>query len=259
MLHFRPAPRAIACHDLRMNRPENLPSDIEPPSSIAARIRVAGLIVGYIAIVLIAWITRSDVLSAICVVLLISAVLLPQLRRNSRGAWSIWLLLVAGVLALTLNGQGRIALDLVPLAINLGLAILFGWSLTGGHTPLIARAIIAIEGIERLRLPKVEPYARALTFAWAGVFAIQVLVFLLLMAWVLPNLTMESSAYRWAMTWLHVGGYALPGLFMLIEYLFRRWYLRHIPHVPPALFVRQLVQNWPQLLRDSEPHASRRS
>lgn len=259
MLHFRSVPWAIACPILCMNRPENIPSDIEPAISALPRLRAIGLIVGYFVLVAAAWITRNDALSASCVVLLISAVLYPRLRRNSRGAWAVWAVLVGAVLALTLGGHGRVALDLVPLAINLGLALFFGWSLTGGHTPLIARAIIAIEGVERLSLPRVESYARTLTAAWTLIFAIQVVLFVLLMAWWLPQLPVDSSAYRWAMTWLHVGGYALPAVFMLVEYLFRRWYLRHIPHVPPAQFVSQLVQNWPQLLRDTDLHAQRRS
>ncbi len=259
MLHFRSIPWAFACPILCMNRPENIPSEIEPAISTPQRLRIVGLIVGYVVLVLAAWITRNDALSAICVVVLVSAVLFPHLRRTSRAAWAIWAILVGGVLALSLGGLGRVALDLVPLAINLGLAILFGWSLTGAHTPLIARAIIAIEGIERLGLPRVESYARTLTAAWALVFAIQVVLFVWLMTWWLPHLTAGSPAHRWAMTWLHVGGYALPAAFMLVEYIFRRWYLRHIPHVPPAEFVQQLVRNWPQLLRDTDLGGKRRS
>lgn len=259
MLHFHPVPWANAFHFLRMNRPEKLPSELEPASNPRQRFRVIGLIVGYMALVLIAWITRNDLLSAVCVVLLISAVLYPRLRSHSPGAWVIWLLLVAGIVGLAFSGNGRVALDLVPLAINLGLSILFAWSLTNGHTPLIARAIIAIEGIERLHQPRVEKYARVLTGAWAVLFVVQVLLFAALMIWWLPQLPVESSGHRWAMTWLHVGGYALPAVFMLVEYAFRRWYLRHIPHVPPAQFLRQLMQNWPQLLRDSDLRTPRSS
>lgn len=235
---------------------ESQPSPEVAPSSLR-RASVIGLIVGYVALVLIAWLTGSDALSALCVVVLVSALLAPALRRNSRGAWIAWVVIVGGVVLLTFNGYGRTALDLVPLAVNLGLAILFGLSLTGGHTPLIARAIIAIEGAERLSLPRVEIYARMLTLAWALLFAIQVALFVLLMLWWVPQLATDSVAHRWAKTWLHVGGYLLPGVFMVIEYAFRRWYLRHIPHVPPRQFFQQLLRNWPQLLRDSDLRAPR--
>ena len=61
----------------------------------------------------------------------------------------------------------------------------------------------------------------------------------------------DSPFREWATSYLHVGGYLFPALFMLAEYAFRRWYLRHVPHVPPQVFVQRLIQNWPQLLRDA--------
>lgn len=196
-------------------------------------------------------------LSAICVVLLVSAVLAARLRAGSRSAWLGWIMVVVSVAALTVNGYGRLALDLVPVAINLGLAFLFGLSLSGAHTPLIARAIIAIDGRERLDQPLVAGYARTLTLAWTLLFALQTVAFLLLMFVWLPQLPADSRAHAWATTWLHVGGYLLPAVFMLIEYGVRRWYLRHLPHVPPSRFAYQLARNWPQLLRDTELRAPR--
>ncbi len=240
-----------------MTRPEENQSRPDVAPSSVRRIRLMGMIAGYVILVLLAWFTGSDALSALCVVVLVSAVLSPALHRKSRGAWIAWLVIVGGVVVLTFNGHGRTTLDLVPLAVNVGLAILFGISLTRGHTPLIARAIIAIEGAERLELPRVEIYARRLTLAWALVFAIQAILFILLMAWWLPKLAIDSTAHHWAMMWLHIGGYLLPGVFMIVEYGFRRWYLRHIPHVPARQFLQQLVRNWPQLLRDSEWRAPR--
>ncbi len=235
-----------------MIRPEKSHYSPEQATSSRRRASVIGMVVVYAILVFIAWLTASDALSAICVVLLVSGVLASALRRKSRGAWVAWLVIVGGVVVLTFSGHGRTALDLVPLAVNLGLAFLFGISLSKGHTPLIARAIIAIEGAERLALPRVEGYARLLTLAWTLVFATQAVLFVLLMSWWLPRLAIDSSARYWAMTWLHVGGYLLPAAFMIVEYVFRRWYLRHIPHVPLRQFLQQLVRNWPQLLRDSE-------
>lgn len=214
-------------------------------------------VAGYLVLVSIAWWTGSDLLSAICVVLLVSAVLASRLRAGSRGAWLIWVVSVVGVGTLTFNGLGRVALDLVPVAINIGLAVLFGLSLTGTHTPLIARAIIAIEGRDQLARPLVAGYARALTLAWTLLFAVQSVAFLLLLFVWMPRLAGSSSAYTWATTWLHVGGYLLPAAFMLVEYGVRRWYLRHIPHIPLRQFVYQLVRNWPKLLRDNDLRAPR--
>jgi len=235
-----------------MNRPEESLVDPARATSVVQRARLLGTIAGYLVLVLVAWLTGSDALSALCVVVLVSAVLASGLRNASRAAWAIWILLVGGIVLLTWNGHGRTALDLVPLLVNLGLAILFGWTLTGTHTPLIARAIIAIEGAERIALPGVETYARALTAAWTLLFALQTIVFVVLIAWWLPQLAEGSRARDWTMTWLQFGGYLLPALFMLAEYAFRRWHLRHIPHTPPREFAEQLLRNWPQLLRDTD-------
>lgn len=215
------------------------------------------MLAGYLILVAISWWSGSDVLSAICVVLLVSMLLASRLRTRSRGAWLVWTMVVVGVLALTVIGRGRLALDLVPVAINLGLAALFGVTLTGTHTPLISRAIIAIEGRERLDEPRVAGYARALTQAWTLLFALQAVAFLLLLFVWLPRLPADSAAHAWALTWLHVGGYLLPVVFMLVEYGVRRWYLRHIAHVPARQFVYQLARNWPQLLRDTDLRAPR--
>lgn len=251
MLHFRPASRAPLL-PIRVNRPAQIQPNPESLTVTVQRWRVISAVAGYLTLVAIAWWSGSDFLSAICVVLLISAVLASRLRAGSHGAWLLWLLVVVGVGMLTFKGHGRVALDLVPVAINIGMGLLFGLSLTGTHTPLIARAIIAIEGRERLDQPRVAGYARGLTLAWAGLFAIQTVAAILVMFVWLPRLPDDSRAHAWAMTWLHVGGYLMPAGFMLVEYAFRRWYLRHIPHVPLRQFAHQLIRNWPQLLRDSD-------
>lgn len=236
-----------------------MPTEPESTAAVVRRWSLLAMIAGYLVLVMISWATGSDLLSAICVVLLVSAVLAARLRAGSRVAWLIWMVVVAGVLALTFTGHGRLALDLVPLAINLGLAALFGLSLTAKHTPLISRAIIAIEGRERLGQPRVAGYARALTLAWTLLFVVQSLAFVLLLFVWMPNLSVESPAYLWSTRWLHVGGYLLPAVFMVVEYGVRRWYLRHLPHLPARQFADQLVRNWPKLLRDTDQCAPRNS
>ena len=217
-----------------------------------SQLRIVALALGYVALVATAWITGDDLLSAVCVVLLVSAVLAPRLGRHARGPWILWLALVGGVVAMTLAGHGRTSLDLVPLAVNLALAALFGHTLLGTRTPLIARAIVAIEGAEHLALPKVAGYARALTAAWTALFLIQALLFAILLGGWLPGTDGSDPMHGWALSYLHVGGLLVPALFMLAEYAFRRWYLRHVPHMPPQQFFRRLMQNWPQLLHDRE-------
>jgi uncharacterized membrane protein len=221
------------------------------------RFVVFAVIASYVVLAIAAWSRESAVLSALCVVLLVTAVLARGLAAGKAWAWASWIALCAGVLALTLNGQGRLALDLVPVAINLALACLFGWSLRDGHMPLIARAIQAIEGPERLAMPRVAGYARALTAAWTGLFIVQVVVFSVLLAWWLPMVAGHARLHSWGMTYLHVGGFLLPAVFMALEFGFRHWYLRHIPHDSLPVFMKRLMNSWPGLLRGSTSHDRR--
>ncbi|MCC6439287.1 MAG: xanthomonadin biosynthesis protein [Rhodanobacteraceae bacterium] len=232
----------------------------EPNASTwPAGLRIRAAILGYIILLLITWLTASDVLAAVCLVLLISVVLLPGLEARRLSAWLTWIALVVAVAVLTRAGQAHLVLDLVPIVVNLGLAALFAHSLRAPHTPMIARAIIAIEGVERLRLPGIAAYARWLTLAWTLIFCAQLVLFIALQFWWLPTLPAESPARAWAVGWQHVGGYLLPILFMICEYTFRRWHFRKLPHASPQRFLRQLVRNWPQLLRDAALPGERKS
>jgi len=222
-----------------------------------AGLRIRAAILGYIILLLITWLTASDVLAAVCLVVLISVVLLSGLEARRPSAWLGWIALVVAVGALTRAGHAHLVLDLVPIAVNLGLALLFAHSLRTPHTPMIARAIIAIEGVERLRLPGIAVYARRLTLAWTLIFCAQGVLFIAVQFWLLPTLPMESSARAWAVGWQHVGGYLLPILFMICEYTFRRWHFRKLPHASAQQFFRQLVRNWPQLLHDAASNRER--
>ena len=167
----------------------------EPNASTwPAGLRIRAAILGYIILLLITWLTASDVLAAVCLVLLISVVLLPGLEARRLSAWLTWIALVVAVAVLTRAGQAHLVLDLVPIVVNLGLAALFAHSLRAPHTPMIARAIIAIEGVERLRLPGIAVYARWLTLAWTLIFCAQLVLFIALQFWWLPTLPAESPA-----------------------------------------------------------------
>lgn len=218
---------------------------------------MAVLVAIYLVVVLAAWASGNDALVAFCVFALVTAVLARGLVMRKTWAWLVWIATGAGLLVLTANGHGRLALDLVAVAINLALAILFGASLRNGHMPLIARAISVIEGPERLALPRVAGYARKLTAAWTGLFVIQTMIFVIMIAWWLPSVAANEQLHRWGVTYLHLGGLLLPALFMAVELGFRRWYLRHIPHLSLHVFMHRLLHNWPGLLRDSAAHDGR--
>lgn len=232
-----------------MNRHPSPDPPIAAPASSRLRIVLIGLaVLIYLALAATAAITGNNVLSVVCVMILVSVVLAPRLRAGRALAWGAWLIIAATLGLLAARDHGAIALDLVPAFINLALAALFGATLGRGQMPLIARVIIAMEGHERLALPRVADYARALTKAWTLLFVLQAVVLFGIVA--ARHGAFAGSASPLAIGYLHFGGYLLPALFMLAEFAFRRRYLNHIPHDSLGCFMQRLVRNWPRLLRD---------
>lgn len=249
MLHSPLFAMANASPPARMDRPDPTPSPIvEAPRSNVVRGIIAVAVLAYAALAVIAATTANGILSVLCVLILVTFVLASRLLAGRLLAWLIWFGVTALLVWLGARGRGVIALDLVPAVINAGLAWLFGSTLGRGRTPLVARAIIAIEGREHLALPRVAGYARRLTEAWTLLFVVQAIALFAVVA--ARNGLLGTAPSSFALAFLHFGGYVVPALFMLGEYVFRRWYLRHVPHHSLRAFIERLAHNWPRLLRD---------
>lgn len=233
-----------------MNLPASRSEPAHGATAAVRRLQWRALVVACVALIGLSWWTASDVLAAICVALVLTLVLAARLKARQTGAWVAWLLGVGAIIGLARSGHARLALDLVPVAVNLLLGLWFGASLGAGRTPVIARFVSAIEGAEHLRRPGVARYARRLTLAWTLVFLGQVVLFALVLFWWLPHTPATSNAHTWLVAWLHAGGYLLPAAFMLVEYVFRRWHLRHVPHMPAAEFAQALVRQWPAVVQE---------
>lgn len=221
----------------------------EPASPWRARaLGVLGAI-AWIGLAVLALARGDGVLAATCAFVLVAVVLAPRLAQRRGSAW-IALTVVAVLLGvLVQRGHGLLALEALPVLVNLALAWLFGHTLVAGRRPLIARVILVLEGEERLATRGVAAYARALTLAWTLLLLAQAVVF----AWLL-GVRHGLSAWPsqgFAETWLVVGGWSVPIVFMVAELAFRRWRLPHVPHDPPRVFLQRLVANWPGLLRDT--------
>jgi uncharacterized membrane protein len=187
--------------------------------------------------------------------LLATLLLWPALRRRSILAGALWLAIAFAIAALSVTGHGRIALDFMPVMVNAALCNLFARTLAHGHEPLIARVIAVLESPARLALPCVADYARKLTLAWALLLGAQAAVLTILILCAVPDglltafgikppIEISGSLWRW---YLHLGSYATVLAFLVIEYAYRRWHLRHIPHVSLPTFVTRLVRRWPAL------------
>lgn len=213
------------------------------------------LLLAYPLLALAGALTHWQGLSLAAAVVLITVLMSPALAARHRLAWAIWLLLSAGMLLLAWRGLLGILLEFIPVLVNLLLAWLFGRSLAAGK-PLIAGFIEMLEGPQRLQQPGVQRYARQLTRFWMLLLLTQAGVLLALLLLATPGGLLDTLGVtvpwplpaRWALGYVHLGGYALLAVTMLLEYPFRRWHLRHLAHPRLHHFITQLAARWPQLL-----------
>ena len=219
--------------------------------------RGALVLLVYVVVLVAAFASARAWLEELAAFMLISLLLWPALRRRSVVAGSMWLIAAIAIAALALAGRGALALDFMPVMVNAALSALFAQTLARGSEPLIARVIAVLETPERLTLPRVAAYARALTLAWSVLLGAQAIVLALLILCAVPDgllasfgieppVAITGNGWRW---YLHLGSYTTVLAFLVVEYAFRRWYLRHIEHVSLPVFVTRLVRRWPALSR----------
>lgn len=232
---------------------------IPPPLSNPAR-RPRGpaiVLISYLVVLALALASGLVWLEDLAALLLATLLLWPGLRSRSIVAGVMWAATAFGIAALSLSGRGRLALDFMPVMVNAALCHLFARTLAKDHEPLIARVIAVLESPERLALPRVADYARSLTLAWALLLGAQAALLTMLILCAVPDgllaafgmkppIEIGGSLWRW---YLHLGSYAVVLAFLVIEYTYRRWHLRHIPHVSLPTFVTRLVRRWPALVQ----------
>lgn len=219
-----------------------------PPLSLLRRL-LPWTLAAYVVLTALGTLGRQEwaLRTAVPVLVLMLAQALPLQR-----AWGLvaWLALAAVLLWLDARGQARTVLGALPVLINAGLCWIFGRTLRRGHEPLVTRVARVVEGADRLQIPGVAGYTRAVTLYWSVLTGAQAVA--LSVCWML-QLQRGAAAPAWTHAWLHVGGYVLPLLAMGAEYAWRRWRFRRHPHLPAATFLRRLVASWPQIIRDVEP------
>ncbi len=201
-------------------------------------------------------VTQRQVFALLALTLLLTVLLLPQLLARRAASWLLWSGMLAGLLLAWRYGFAELLLEAVPVLINALLAYWFGRTL-GTAEPLVQRFIVAIEGAERLQQPGVVAYARQVTGFWTALLGAQALLLAVLLLCADQSGLLARAGVasllpvpeRWAATWLHLGGYLLLGAAFLLEYLYRRWRLRHLPHPGLHDMLLQLALHWPRLLR----------
>jgi uncharacterized membrane protein len=200
---------------------------------------------GIIALAVCAHWFDNALLRAACVpalLLLIASSAPAPMRRP--------LLVLAVLTALPIGfGFGDALLDLTPALIAALVGWMFARTLLNGRRPLIARAVVAMDGPQLLDDPAVARYTRRLTLIWAlyqGALA-AVGLLLALCAWYRPQRWPALPGPRW------FGVVLLPlavAALILAEFALRP---RLLPQAPPRSlysFVRDLVRAWPALLAE---------
>lgn len=168
-----------------------------------------------------------DLLLAACL-LLMALLAWPLLRRRRTAGIA---LLAAGTSAavwLTRGGHALALLWLLPVLLNLFLMRLFAASLAPGRTPVIAQVARGIRG----DLPEeIAAYCRRLTAMWAALFGLMAL-------W--SGLAILGGEDLWS--WVtNVGNHLFVTAVFCVEYAYRKWRFRHLPHPSVGAYLRGLV------------------
>lgn len=229
---------------------------VSHPARNASRPYVLALLLAYPLLAIAGAVTQQQIFPLFALWVLLTAVMLPRLLTRRVVPWLGWLGCMGVLLWTSLHGFAGLLLEGIPVLINGLLACWFGCTL-GTPEPRVARFIIAIEGAERLQQPGVARYARQLTGFWTLLLGAQAILLAVLLvcaehSGLLARFDIASPLPlpdRWAMAWLHVGGYVLIGAAFLLEYGYRRWRLRHLSHPGLHQMLLQLALHWPQLLR----------
>ncbi len=213
---------------------------------------LVGAFVIYAGLALAGALTGRAVWPVVGLLVLLTALLWPALSEGRRGAWGVWLAVVALLALATAFGMARAAMDALAIPINAAIGWVFARTLRKGHEPLIARMVLQIEGPQRLAAPGVAAYARGLTRVWACVLLGQSVVLLLI--WLVLHVDLPIALSPTLAVWLHrylsYGGYLLMGLLFVLEYPWRRHRLAHLEHMPFVQVTRRVVSNWQALMRD---------
>lgn len=152
----------------------------------------------------------------------------------------------------------RLVLFVPPVAINVGLAWLFGHTLFPGKTPLVERIIRQMHRADEVLDPSVWTYARQVTTVWTGLFCMNTLLCLglamvaapggiLSLIGMVPPFTIPAA--YWSL-FSDLGCYLLTGVLFLAEYSYRKRRFPWQPYRNFFDFLRRAIAIGPAVMAD---------
>jgi len=196
-------------------------------------------------------------LTVVAMALLTGALLVPSLIRGRLGAW---LALPVAVTCLYLLSRWRsdlLPLFAPPVLVPAFFAWVFGHTLAGRQTPLIAQLVRLLHAPGDAIDAAVWPYARRLTLAWALLLAALATINLLLAALVVPDGLLAAAGVTpplavsmevWSL-FANLLGYLLVAAFFLVEYAYRRRRFPQQPYRNFFDFLARTIAASPRLLK----------
>lgn len=144
--------------------------------------------------------------------------MLPALLKPSRNAWLVLALIISLLTLCAWTGFARFLMYIPPVLIPLSVLVLFARSLRSGQIPIVTRVARQIRGELP---PELDRYTRVVTQCWVVLLATLAIWSVLLALYATPEF--------WSLMTNLVQYLILASVFLL-EYLFRRWYFRHLEH-----------------------------
>lgn len=166
----------------------------------------------------LATLVHSDMLAWAAMTVFFAVPLLPALRQRKVFAWLALLAITLALSACAVTHVARYLMYLPPILIPLSVLTVFARSLRAGQTPLVTRVAQSIRGALP---PELTTYTRHVTQWWVLILIAQVISSALLAWYATPEF--------WSLM-TNIVQYLIIAAVFVIEYGYRRWRFRHLPH-----------------------------
>lgn len=215
------------------------------------------LLPAYLVLAHFAGSRQSPQLAVLALAALALLVLSGPLLHRRRWAWPALIVTALLLAVLARSAYALLPLLLVPVLFVALIAYWFARSLRPERVPLITRAISALYAADSLS-PRHREYGRRLTLAWALLLGGIALIDLTLALIAVPDgllaafgarAPVQVSHAQWSL-FANFANYGLIGLFLLIEFQWRKRVFPERPYRNFAEFVRRMAALGPAFWRD---------